>query len=271
MKPTLIPRVLLFAAATLFTLTFTACGGSDDDDTPAPLTTPDLADETFTIEGVQFKMVGVKGGTFQMGSTDGLDDEVPVHSVSVSSFRIGETEVTQELWTAVMGKAPVISDAFSVGDKKPAVSVSWDECQTFIKQLNAKTGRTFRLPTEAEWEFAARGGTKSKGYTYSGSNTVGNVAWYSENSGLHAQKVAGKAPNELGLYDMSGNAREMCQDWYGPYSADAQVNPTGPKKGSYRVVRGGGHASEAASSRTTLRSYAPTTSKNIETGLRLAM
>jgi formylglycine-generating enzyme required for sulfatase activity len=203
--------------------------------------TPTLT--TYTVNGVSFTMVSVEGGTFQMGSTTGDSDEKPVHQVLVSSFSIGQTEVTQGLWQAVMGSNP----SYFSGSTRPVERVSWNDCQTFITKLNQLTGKTFRLPTEAEWEYAARGGNKSQGYTYSGSNTIGNVAWYYDNSyalgssnpNYGTQTVATKAPNELGIYDMSGNAFEWCQDWYGSYSLSSQTNPAGPTSGSYRVIRGG--------------------------------
>jgi formylglycine-generating enzyme required for sulfatase activity len=203
---------------------------------------------TFTVNGVSFTMLKVVGGTFKMGATaeqTGADsDESPVHNVTLSDYYIGETEVTQELWTAVMGTNP----SSFIGDaQRPVESVSWNDCQTFITMLNDLTGENFRLPTEAEWEYAARGGNQSKGYLYSGSNTIADVAWYRVNSydkgsshpdyGTHAVKT--KFPNELGLYDMLGNVWEWCQDWYGSYSSSAVSNPTGPALGSSRVKRGG--------------------------------
>lgn len=194
---------------------------------------------TFTVNGVSFTMILVEGDTFQMGATpeqqNPNDNEKPVHSVTLSTFSIGETEVTQALWKAVMDSNP---SRFK-GDNLPVERVSWDDCQKFIINLNQLTGRKFRLPTEAEWEFAARGGNKSQGYIYSGSNTLGNVAWYDGNSGYETHPVATKSPNELGIYDMTGNVWELCQDWYGSYSSSAQTNPTGPTSGYLRVNRGG--------------------------------
>jgi len=209
---------------------------------------------TITVKGVSFKMIRVQGGTFTMGCTseqgsdfgDCFDNATPAHGVMLSTYYIGETEVTQELWKAVMGSNP---SEFK-GDKRPVEHVSWEDCQTFIHKLNELTGKYFRLPSEAEWEFAARGGTKSAGYKYSGSNDIGAVAWYSDNSeiqdksspnyGTHVVKT--KKPNELGIYDMSGNVREWCLDWYGEYHSFAHGvynNPAGPSSGSGRVVRGG--------------------------------
>lgn len=235
-----------------------------------PQTEPETeVTKTYTVGGVTFTMVGVEGGTFQMGSASGDSDEKPEHQVSVSSFSIGQTEVTQELWESVMGSNP----SNFKGTKLPVETVSWNDCQTFISKLNTLTGQQFRLPTEAEWEFAARGGTKSKGYTYSGSNTVDDVAWYTDNSNNKPQEVATLAPNELGLYDMSGNVWEWCQDWYSSnyYSSSGVNNPTGPVSGSNRAYRGGSWGGTGNSCRITNRSYyAPSNSANY-LGFRLAL
>ena len=203
--------------------------------------------KTYEANGVSFQMVEVRGGTFTMGATseqasDAFDDEKPAHSVTLSSYYIGKTEVTQELWQAVMGSNP----SYFKGNRKPVEKVSWEDCQTFISKLNSLTGKNFHLPTEAEWEFAARGGIKSKGYKYSGSNTLGDVAWYLNNSGDTTHDVGTKSPNELGLYDMSGNVWEWCNDWYGNYSSSPSNNPTGPSRGSDRVSRGGSFGSNSA-------------------------
>lgn len=184
-------------------------------------------------------MVYVSGGTFTMGGTseqgsDAYDDEKPTHSVTLSSYYICKYEVTQALWRAVMGNNP----SNFKGDNLPVECVSWDDCQTFINRLNSYTGRNFRLPTEAEWEFAARGGNYSRHYKYSGSNYISDVAWYDGNSN-RTHPVGTKQANELGLYDMSGNVWEWCSDWYGSYSSYSQNDPTGPNSGSYRVERGG--------------------------------
>lgn len=185
-------------------------------------------------------MVYVSGGTFTMGGTseqgsDAESDEKPTHNVTLSSYYICKYEVTQALWRAVMGSNP----SYFKGDNLPVECVSWNDCQTFINRLNSYTGRNFRLPTEAEWEFAARGGNYSRHYKYSGSNYIGDVAWYDNNSGNRTHPVGTKQPNELGLYDMSGNVYEWCSDWYGSYSSYSQSDPTGPNSGSGRVERGG--------------------------------
>ena len=165
----------------------------------------------FMVNGVSFEMVRVEGGTFHMGATseqkdEAWDREKPVHSVTLSSYYIGKTEVTQALWQAVMGSNP----SNFKGSNLPVECVCWNDCQEFIQKLNSLTGRNFRLPTEAEWEFACRGGNNSRGYKYSGSNNLGSVAWYDDNSGGQTHPVATKAPNELGIYDMSGNVWEWC-------------------------------------------------------------
>ena len=197
-------------------------------------------DLSLTVNGVSFDMVYVEGGTFDMGATTeqgsaAYDSEKPVHSVTLSDYYIGRCEVTQELWEAVMGSNP----SYIIGAQNPVECVSWNDCQEFVSSLNSLTGRTFRLPTEAEWEYAARGGNKSSHYKYSGSNDIFYVAWYHDNSGYGTHAVGTKKANELGIYDMSGNVREWCSDWYGDYSAGAQTNPQGPSSGSRRVLRGG--------------------------------
>ena len=229
----------------------------------------------FEVNGVTFKMVKVDGGTFQMGSASGYKDEKPAHSVTLSDYYIGETEVTQELWQAVMGS----NYSYFKGDKRPMECISWNDCQEFISKLNELTGQTFRMPTEAEWEFAARGGMKSKGYTYSGSNNIDDVAWYYDNSyakgssspdyGTH--DVATKSPNELGIYDMSGNVWEWCQDWYGSYSSIDQTNPLGPDSGSYRVFRGSSWDYGADHCRTVNRGSDSPLDAGYCIGLRLAL
>ena len=243
---------------------------------------------TFTVGDVSFKMVSVEGGTFEMGFFGGYSTESssarPTHQVTLSSFSIGQTEVTQALWYAVMGLKPTAdgnqwTSGRGLGDNFPAYYVSWEDCQEFITKLNVLTGQQFRLPTEAEWEFAARGGTKSKGYEYAGSDDLGEVGWYELNSksdyaprGTDAvSEVASMKPNELDLYDMSGNASEWCQDWYGSYTSEAQTNPTGPETGTYRVCRGGSWLSEWDYCEVWCRDYYKPTSRDAFIGLRLAL
>ena len=190
--------------------------------------------------GITIDMMKVEAGTFMMGATsemqDPYGDEKPVHQVTLTNdYYMGKYEVTQALWQAVMGSNP---SEFK-GDNLPVENVSWDDCQDFISKLNSMTGRKFRLPTEAEWEYAARGGNKSRGYQYSGSSKISDVAWYDGNSGSKTRLVGTKQANELGIYDMSGNVWEWCQDRYGSYISSSQTNPTGAVSGSYRVYRGG--------------------------------
>ena len=174
-----------------------------------------ISDQEFDVNGVKFKMIAVEGGSFMMGATPGQGDdarenEKPAHKVTVDDFLIGETEVTQELWFAVMGSNP--SHFKSSGGNYPVENVSWNDVQVFIKKLNAITGQHFRLPFEAEWEYAARGGKKSTDKMYSGSNNINDVAWVKNNSGEKTHVVASKMANELGIFDMTGNVFEICQD-----------------------------------------------------------
>ncbi len=229
--------------------------------------------ETFTVNGVAFKMVKVAGGTFQMGGaseqgSDAYDREYPIHSVTLSDYYIGQTQVTQELWEAVMGSNP---SYFKGNNQCPVENVSWNDSQEFIEKLNRLTGKNFRLPTEAEWEYAARGGNKSKGYKYSGSNDADAVAWYGDNSGSKTHPVETKQSNELGLYDMSGNLWEWCQDRYGKYSSRSQNNPKGANTGFFRVLRGGDWDNDASRVRVSFRDgYTPDNRYNY-CGLRLAL
>lgn len=218
-------------------------------------------------------MVYVSGGTFTMGATseqgsDADDDEKPTHSVTLSSYYICKYEVTQALWRAVMGSNP----SNFKGDNLPVECVSWNDCQTFINRLNSYTDHNFRLPTEAEWEFAARGGNYSRHYKYSGSNHIGDVAWYdTTNSGNRTHPVGTKQPNELGLYDMSGNVWEWCSDWYGSYSSYSQSNPTGPNSGSRRVNRGGSGFNGARRCRSSNRDFSAPGIRYYCLGLRLVL
>ena len=217
-------------------------------------------------------MVYVSGGTFTMGATseqggDAWDDEKPAHSVTLSGYYIGKYEVTQKLWKAVMGSNP----SNFKGDNLPVERVSWNDVQEFLRKLNAMTGKNYRLPTEAEWEFAARGGNSSRGYKYSGGNSIGNVAWFGSNSGSRTHAVGIKSPNELGIYDMSGNVYEWCQDWYGSYSSSSQRNPQGPNSGSFRVYRGGSWDSGAGRCRVSFRLYNTPGGRDSYLGFRLAL
>ena len=228
---------------------------------------------SFTVKGVTFTMVKVEAGTFTMGASseqgsDADSDEKPAHQVTLTKdYYIGQTEVTQALWQAVMGRNP----SYFKGDNLPVELVSWDDCQTFITKLNSLTDSKFRLPTEAEWEYAARGGNKSRGYKYSGSNSINEVAWCTSTTNNSGTKpVATKAPNELGIYDMSGNVLEWCNDWYGSYSSSPQTNPTGASSGSYRVLRGGRWDYSARYCRVSRRYYDAPGRRDTDLGLRLA-
>jgi len=237
--------------------------------------------QKYHVGDVVFVMVPVEGGTFMMGATaeqgnDINDRELPVHEVTLSSFYIASTEVTQELWQAVMGDNP----SYFKGAQLPVENVSWEDGQAFIAALNEMTGGSFRLPTEAEWEFAARGGNLSEGFKYSGGNSLDLVGWYSGNDswpmlrgtgtyGTHY--VATRNFNELELYDMSGNVHEWCQDWFGRYSIDAQTDPTGPASGSDRVYRGGSWYFDQWFCRVSFRNGAAPTYRSYGIGLRLAL
>jgi len=226
-------------------------------------------DQSFIINGVPFTMKYVEGGTFQMGATseqgnDVDDDEKPVHEVKLSDFYIGETEVTQRLWKAIMVDNP----SYFKGDNLPVENVSWDDCQKFIQKLNQLTSKTFRLPTEAEWEYAARGGDKSRRYKYAGSNSIGEVGWCEENDNSATHPVKGKRANELGLYDMSGNVWEWCEDWAGGYnSSELKREPDWPS----RVLRGGCCSSRAKSCRVSARGHSVPFYCGNHYGFRLAL
>ena len=231
---------------------------------------------TFTIGDVSFTMVKVEAGTFTMGATKEMtspySDEKPTHQVTLTTdYYIGKTEVTQALWTALMESNP---SEFQ-GDKLPVENVSYGDITDtdgFLDKLNAKTGKTFRLPTEAEWEFAARGGNKSKGFQYSGSNTLSDVAWYQDNSENKTHEVATKQANELGIYDMSGNVWEWCADLNGSYSSEDQTDPTGPESGTnYYINRGGCWRVNARNCRSSRRQNNARSDRNDRLGLRLAL
>ncbi len=256
--------------------------------------------EIMTINGVEFTMVLVEHGTFTMGAADDDSDagdrEKPAHQVTLTQdFYIGQTEVTQELWQAVMGNNPSYFNEngsssagsahtgyyFETNLQRPVEYVSWSDCQEFIAKLNQITGGLFRLPTEAEWEFAARGGNLSQGFKYAGSDDIAAVAWYYDNTyalgisnpdyGTHT--VATLSPNELGLYDMSGNVWEWCQDWYNSnyYSVSPENDPTGPMYGTDPVARGGCWTLKASGSRLSYRVARGQTRRDRDLGFRLAL
>ncbi|MCR5820686.1 MAG: formylglycine-generating enzyme family protein [Bacteroidaceae bacterium] len=217
-------------------------------------------------------MVFVEGGTFTMGAAknqlkDAESDEKHPHQVTLSDYYICKYEVTQELWMLVMETNP----SHFKGAHKPVENITWDDAQVFIKKLNELTGLQFRMPTEAEWEYAARGGKLSKGYKYAGSNSINEVAWYNGNSGNSTHDVGEKAPNELGLFDMSGNVYEWCQDWKAPYPSAAQTNPVGAEEGTNRVNRGGRWCGSSRACRTSDRSMSSPDYHFYHLGMRLAI
>ena len=242
--------------------------------------TPSLSSSSNTISipvknGITIDMVKVEAGTFMMGATSEMQDpyyddwdEKPVHQVTlINDYYMGKYEVTQALWKTVMGSNPSIFK----GNDLPVEQVSWNDCQEFVSKLNSMTGRKFRLPTEAEWEYAARGGKKSRGYQYSGSSNISDVAWYDGNSGRKTRPVGTKQANELGLYDMTGNVWEWCQDGYGSYVSSSQTNPTGAVNRLYRVCRGGGWYSIARDCRLSKRYCVVPGSRDDSYGLRLVL
>lgn len=250
----------------LFTLLFVFWAG-------LTLSAQTIVKKTINVNGLSFKMVQVQGGRFNMGGTaeqDPIlveDDEWPIHVVTLSDYYIGETEVTQALWQEIMGDNP---SGFTGDLNCPVERVMWIECQTFVEKLSEKTGIAFRLPTEAEWEFAARGGVYSHTYRYSGSDNIADVAWYGANSGNETHPVAQLQPNELGIYDMSGNVDEWCQDWWGNYNMQYQEDPTGPDDGENRVRRGGDWDGSTKGPRVSYRNYELPNIKWNYIGLRLA-
>jgi len=221
-------------------------------------------DQTFNIGGVKYALVSIPGGTFEMGSDSGEANEKPVHSVTISSFYMGKYEVTQGLWQAVMGSNP---SKFQNGDNYPVDCVSWNDCQIFIQKLNQQTGGKYRLPTEAEWEYAARAGTTGDRY-----GDIDLIAWHSGNYGDSLHLVGLKQPNAFALYDMLGSVAEFCSDWYddGYYSVSPTKNPPGPTSGSYCVSRGGGWCNVAGDIRSAFRANYLPKSRYVGLGFRLA-
>ena len=262
--------------------------------------------KTYTVNGVSFEMIAVKGGTFSMGCTveqvdDCIDNELPVRTIALSDYYLGKHEVTVGLFRAFINETNYVTDADKDGfasiwtgtvwerksgvnwecdahgnvrniseDNHPVLFVSWYDARAFCEWLRTKTGHYFRLPTEAEWEYAARGGNKSQNYKYSGSNIIDNVAWYKDNSENTTHPVGIKLPNELGIYDMSGNVAEWCFDWYDEYISDGQINLTGPANGSSRILRGGGWRFNTKGCRVSVRLYNIPADGNDSGGFRLA-
>lgn len=229
----------------------------------------------FYVNGVNFTMIQIDGGSFDIGATPeqgiyAAFDEKPSLHVTIKNFYIGESLVTQKLWQAVMNDNP----SHFKGDTLPVERVSWEECNDFIGKLNGITGSTFRLPTEAEWEFAARGGNKTSHTKFAGADddAMCEVMWFKENSKGQSHEVKSKLANELGLYDMSGNISEWCNDWYFNSYANSgtQINPTGPSFGTTKVYRGGSWNDKSLACRVSKRSNMNPIYRNKLVGLRLA-
>ena len=225
------------------------------------------------IREIAASLVRVEGGTFQMGSDSEFanDDEQPVHAVTLSSYRIAKFTITQKQWRAIMGQNVTWNENYGVGDNYPATNLNANDVKQFLDKVNRLGELNLRLPTEAEWEYAARGGKSSHGTLYSGSDDADAVVWHQGNAGNRLHPVGSLQPNELGVYDMSGNVWEWCSDWYGAYSAEAQTNPQGPNSGQRRVVRGGSFSYEAAFSRVTQRNSIQPNTQSFAVGFRLAM
>lgn len=234
--------------------------------------------KTYTVRGVSFNMIEVEGGSFIMGATpeqgnEAKDNEKPTHQVTLNDYYIGECEVSIALWSAVMGERPYNTNGEDIN--YPAYNVSWNDCQNFIGKLNELTGERFRMLTEAEWEYAAKGGKRSKGYKYSGSDNISDVAWWNMGDPWHFSKhhIGLLRANELGIHDMSGGVREWCHDQYAPYTNSQQTNPTGPNAttSALRVCRGGCWESDATECRVTYRSSHSNYGRGKPIGLRLAL
>ncbi len=233
-----------------------------------------LTHKTISVKGVSFDMVYVEGGAFNMGATKeqenygAEDNEFPVHKVVLNDYYIGQTEVTEALWTAIMRED---SMQLMFRTDCPVCVATWDTCQIFIEKLNAATGYTFSLPTEAEWEYAARGGKHKDDYVFSGSDNLNKVGWCVDNSGGSVHPVATKGSNSLGIYDMSGNVWEWCQDWGGDYASEKQYNPTGEDVGTKRVIRGGSWYDTETRCRVSYRAMNKPNARYKERGLRLVL
>lgn len=235
-----------------------------------------------TVRNIVKNMVRIEGGTFVMGSqhtnpngsnynAEANEDEMPVHNVTLSDYYLGKFEVTQHDWESIMGNRADWSNVYGMGRKHPAYNIRYVDALLFISNMNELTGLNFRLPTEAEWEYAARGGNQSHGFSYSGSNDIHLVAWYKDNSNYTSHEIGTKQPNELGLYDMSGNVCEWCSDYYGLYSGENQTNPSGAEFNDERVVRGGSFCYLGYHCKCTARDHFNETGRSIGVGFRLVI
>lgn len=268
-------KVKLAYILSLICCLFSACHEDE------PETKSDNKKLTINVDGISFEMVYVEGDTFTMGADTVIDkdfwgDEMPNHKVVLSDYYIGKLEVTQDLWKKVLGTIP--SDNYKgsgKSDSYPVERVSWNDCQKFISKLNQMTKKNFDLPTEAQWEFAARGGKKSQSYKFSGGDGMKIVGWCDENSEDETHQTGKKKANELGIFDMSGNVREWCSDWYAVYDTTLQIDPEGPlipqSGDSVRVARGGSFSDPPSYCRNSFRQKSLPSSKMNYVGLRLVL
>ena len=273
-------KTMLVAAMAMMTVTYVGCKGQEGEGGEGEEGGEEIVVEqpetmTLKVGSAEFTLSRVEPGTFTIGPVPGdkdvTDEEKPAHQVDLTKvIYIAQTEVTQELYTAVMGKNP---SNFTGAKNLPVEQVTYDDAMEFCKRLSDSTGHTFTLPTEAQWEYAARGAQKAPATPelYSGSNNINEVSWYEENSNGKTHPVATKAPNALGLYDMTGNVFEWCRDWYGSYNANAATNPDGLSKGKDRVLRGGSWRGDAKNCRVSYRyNYSPDHSR-FNLGFRVIM
>jgi formylglycine-generating enzyme required for sulfatase activity len=227
---------------------------------------------TFNYSQDVSSLSAIPGGTYQMGSTSGNSDEQPVRFVTLKPFWISKYEVTVKdyrSYCAIIGSSLPQAPPWGWHDSDPIVNVTWNDAVRYCQWMDSTTGKGVRLPTEAEWEIAARGGSKSKGYAYSGSSNIDRVAWYYSNSGKTVHPVGSKIANEIGIFDMSGNVWEWCSDWYGQYSAVVQSDPHGPASGTSKVIRGGSWINDESICRVSLRSYTIPTGSGNGLGFRI--
>lgn len=241
---------------------------------PKPTIPDSLQVLHFDVNGVPFDMQRVEGGVFVMGGTreqhrERISTDLPTHTVALDAYYIASTEVTQALWKAVMPEWEFFEELYL--PNFPISYISWNDCQEFVRRLDSITGMPFRLPTEAEWEYAARGGNRSKGFRFAGGNIVENVSWGLSNAGFRTHEVGKKQPNEVGLYDMTGNVSEWCSDWYAPYHFGTVPNPQGPTTGKEKIIRGSSYSNCQDNSYLSHRYMTVPTEATSYCGMRLAL